>query len=55
MDNIKNLRKTLKRFALYFADEGRYTIPMSLVDAKKLRAQFVEAFIVDARTGEIVG
>ena len=54
MENIKTLRKTLKRFALYFADEGRYTIPMSLVEAKKLRQQFTEAFIVDARTGKIV-
>lgn len=42
-------------YCLYFADDGEYTVLMTLGQARKLQRQFTEAYIVDARTAEVIG
>lgn len=41
-------------YCLYYADEGQYSTLMTYGQARKLQRQFQEAFIVDARTAEVV-
>lgn len=42
-----------ERYCLYFPDEGRYTIAMTLKEAKAMVRQFVMAYIVNIETAEV--
>jgi hypothetical protein len=42
-------------YCLYYPDEGRYSVPMSYVEAKRLQKSVYEAYIVNVRTAEVVG
>ena len=42
-------------YSLYFPDEGRYSVPMSYMEARLLQRQFLEAYIVNIKTAEVVG
>ncbi len=41
-------------YCLYYPDEGRYSEPMLLSEANKMARMFLNAFIVDIRTGEVM-
>lgn len=49
---MKNIKE---RYCLYFPDEGRYTRPMSLREAKLLVKQFITAYVVNIETAEVYG
>ena len=40
-------------FCIYYPDEGRYSVAMSLKEARHLQRQFPESYIVEMRTGEV--
>lgn len=42
-------------YCLYYPDEGRYSRPMSYLEARDLQRQFLEAYIVNVKTAEVVG
>lgn len=42
-------------YAVYYPDEGQYSIPMSFLQARALAKQFPWACIVNIRTAEVVG
>ena len=42
-------------YALYYPDEGRYSVPMTLRDARRLVKQFIGAWIVNIHTAEVFG
>ena len=41
-------------YCLYYPEEGRYSIPMSYLEARRIQRDFYWASIVNTRTGEIV-
>ena len=41
-------------YVLYYPDEGRYSVPMSYKEAKQLKRQMYEAYIVNIKNGEVV-
>lgn len=41
-------------YCLYYPDEGQYSEPMPWSEAKVLARMFLEALIVDIRTGEVM-
>ena len=43
------------KYCLYFPDEGRYSIAMTLKEAKALVRQFMMAYIVNIETAEVYG
>jgi len=44
-----------ERYALYYPEEGRYSIPLTLKEARKLVKMFTSAQIVNIQTAEIFG
>ncbi len=42
-------------YCLYYPDEGQYSVPMSFKEARLLQSQFLEAYIVNVKTAEVVG
>lgn len=49
---MKNLRED---YCLYYPEEGRYSMPMTLAEARKMVKMFVSAHIVNIRTAEVFG
>ena len=45
---------TEARYCLYYPDEGRYSVLMTLAQARALLRQFTEAYIVNAETAEVI-
>lgn len=43
------------RYCIYYPDEGRYSVPMTLPEAKAMVRQFTMAYIVNLETAEIYG
>lgn len=41
-------------YSIYYPDEGRYSQPMTLKEARSLAKQFLWSCIVDIRTGEVL-
>lgn len=46
---------SLERYVLYYPEEGRYSMPMTLKEAKKLVRMFISAQIVNVKTAEVFG
>ena len=44
-----------ERYVLYYPDEGRYSIPMTLREAKKMLRMFINAEIVNIESAEVFG
>lgn len=42
-------------YAIFYPEEGRYSVPMSYPEARYLVKQFPWASIVNLRTGEVYG
>lgn len=42
-------------YAVYYPEEGQYSIPMSFKQAKELASQFLWAYIINIKTAEVVG
>ena len=42
-------------YAVYYPDEGRYSIPMTFKEARNLARQFAWACVVNLRTAEVMG
>lgn len=42
-------------YALYYPEEGRYSVPMTLKEARRLVKQFMTAYIVNIHTAEVFG
>lgn len=45
----------MERYVLYYPEEGRYSMPMTLKEAKKLVRMFISAQIVNIATAEVFG
>ena len=44
-----------ERYALYYPEEGRYSVPLTLREARKLVKMFISAQIVNIETAEVFG
>jgi len=44
---------TREDYAVYYPEEGRYSVPMTLKEARRLVRQFVTAYVVNIHTAEI--
>lgn len=42
-------------YTLYYPEEGRCSTTLTLKEARRMKRQFLTAWIVDERTGEVVG
>lgn len=40
-------------YAVYYPEDGQYSVPMTLKEARRLVRQFVTAYIVNIRTAEV--
>ena len=45
---------TVPRYCVYYPDEGRYSMLMTLREAKQLVKQFEFAYIVNAEDAEVI-
>lgn len=41
-------------YAVYYPDEGRYSVPMTFKEARALARQFYWAYVVNLRTAEVM-
>lgn len=48
------MEKPEKEYCVYYPEEGRYSVPMSLKEARRLVRQFLTAWIVDLATAEVL-
>ena len=44
-----------ENYCLYYPEEGRYSMPMTLKEAKKLVRMFISAQIINIQTAEVFG
>lgn len=42
-------------YAVYYPEDGQYSVPMTLKEARHLVRQFTTAWIVNLRTAEVFG
>lgn len=45
----------LERYCIYYPEEGRYSVPMTLREARKFVKMFTTAYIVNIQTAEVFG
>lgn len=44
-----------ERYCVYFPDDGRYSRPLTLREARKLVKEFLGSYIVNIQTAEVFG
>ena len=44
----------MSEYAIFYPEEGRYSSPLSLREAKQIVRQFLWASIVNLKTGEVL-